>query len=205
MIKAIAFDYGGVIKINDSDLFSDIAKYLNITREEFSKEYFTLNHLFNTQEKSYEDVITLIISKFNDSKEAKDYILNLMKENHSKYHLNDELIDIIKDLKNRDYKIALLSNNSIKLKEILIQDGISDLFDVVVISAEVGCQKPQPEIFNILFKKLELEPSEVIFIDDTMKSLESADKIRYIPVLYINNKTLKSELSSILGFSRQTF
>lgn len=199
MIKALAFDYGGVIKINDRDLFSDIAKYLNITREDFSKEYFSLNHLFNTQDKSYEEVITLIISKFNDSKEAKDYILNLMKENHSKYHLNNELIDIIKDLKKKDYKIALLSNNSIKLKEKLVEDGISDIFNVVVISAEVGCQKPQPEIFDILFNKLEMKPNEVIFIDDTFKSLEGADKIGYIPVLFKDNESLRLELSDILG------
>lgn len=199
MIKAIALDYGGVIKINDSDLFNDIAQYLNITREELSREYFSLNHLFNTQERSYEDVMKLVISKFNDSKEANDHILNLMKENHSKYHLNDELIDIIKDLKNKNYKIALLSNNSIKLKEILIQDDISDLFDVVVISAEVGYQKPQPEIFDILFKKLELEPNEVIFVDDTFKSLENADKIGYTPVLYKDNESLKMELSNILS------
>jgi epoxide hydrolase-like predicted phosphatase len=199
MIKGIAFDYGGVIKINDEDLFSNIAKYLDISREEFSKEYFSLNHLFNTQDKSYEDVISLIISKFNDSKEAKDYILNLMKENHSKYHLNDELIDTIKDLKNKDYKIALLSNNSIKLKEKLIEDGISDIFDVIIISAEVGCQKPQPEIFDILFKKLELNPSEVVFIDDTLKSLEGADKIGYIPILYKDNETFKSELFNIIN------
>jgi epoxide hydrolase-like predicted phosphatase len=198
MIKAIAFDYGGVIKINDNDLFSDIANYLNISREEFSKEYFSLNHLFNTQGKSYEEVISLIIYKFNNSDEAKNHILNLMKENHSKYHLNDELIEVIKDLKNRDYKIALLSNNSIKLKEGLIKDGISDLFDVVVISAEVGCQKPQPEIFDILFKKLELEPKEVVFIDDTFKSLEGADKIGYIPVLFKDNQSFKFDLSNIL-------
>ncbi len=199
MIKAIAFDYGGVIKINDGDLFNDIAKYLNITREELNKEYFSLNHLFNTQEISYEDVMTLVISKFNDSDEAKDYILNLMRENHAKYYLNDELIDFIKELKNKDYKIALLSNNSSKLREVLIKDGISDLFDVVVISAEVGCQKPQPKIFDILFKKLELEPNEVVFIDDTLKSLEGADKIGYIPVLFKDNESLKTELSNTLS------
>lgn len=66
MIKGIVFDYGGVIKINDEDLFSNIAKYLDISREEFSKEYFSLNHLFNTQNKSYEDVMAMVISKFND-------------------------------------------------------------------------------------------------------------------------------------------
>ena len=198
MIKVIAFDYGGVIKLNDNDLFSNIAKYLNISREDFSKEYFSLNYLFNAQDKSYEDVITLIISKFNDSKEARDYILNLMKENHSKYHLNNELIDTIKDLKNKDYKIALLSNNSIKLKEKLMEDGISDIFDVVIISGEVGYQKPQPEIFDILFKKLRVGPNEVIFIDDSLKSLEGADKIGYMPVLYKDNETLKTELSNLL-------
>jgi putative hydrolase of the HAD superfamily len=199
MIKAIAFDYGGVIRINDNDLFGDIAKYLNITIEELNKEYFSLNHLFNTQDKSYEDVFALVISKFNPSKEARDYVLKLTKENHSKYHLNNELIDIIKDLKNKDYKIALLSNNSIKIKNELTEDGIFDIFDVIIISAEVGYQKPQPEIFNILFKKLELKSDEVIFIDDTSKSLEGADKIGYIPILYKDNETFKSELFNILN------
>jgi epoxide hydrolase-like predicted phosphatase len=199
MIKAIAFDYGGVIRINDEDLFGKIAKYLNITREEFSKEYFSLNYLFGIQDKSYEDVMALIISKFNDSKEAKDYILDLTKENHSKYHLNNELINIIKDLKNRNYKIVLLSNNSIKLKEELIKDGIADLFDEIIISAEVGFQKPQPEFFEILFKKMKVRPEEVIFIDDTLKSLEGANQIGYIPILYKDNQSLKSDLLKILN------
>jgi len=199
MIKAVTFDYGGVIRINDEDLFNNIAKYLKISREDFNKEYFSLNYLFNTQDKSYEDVISLVISKFNDSKEARDYVLNLTKENHSKYHLNDRLIVVIKNLKNKNYKIALLSNNSIKLKEELIKDGIADLFDVVIISAEVRCQKPEPEIFDILFKKLELEPNEVIFVDDTLKSLEGADKIGYIPIFYENNDKLINDLSNILG------
>jgi len=198
MIKAITFDYGGVIRINNEDLFNNIAKYLNISREEFSKEYFSLNHLFNTQGKSYEDVIALIISKFNNSKEAKNYILKLTKENHSKYHLNNELIGIIQDLKNKDYKIALLSNNSVELKQRLVEDGIFDLFDVIIISAEVGYQKPEPEIFDVLFKKLDLKSDEVIFVDDTLKSLEGANKIGYIPILFEDNENLKNELSKLL-------
>lgn len=194
MIKAIAFDYGGVIRVNDEDLFDNITKYLNITREDFNKEYFSLNYLFNTQDKSYEDVMSLVISKFNDSKETRDYIFKLTKENHGKYHLNDGLVEIIKDLKIKDYKIALLSNNSIKLKDALLKDGISDLFDEVIISAEVGFQKPQPEIFDILFRKLNLSPNEVVFIDDTLKSLEGFDKIGYMPILYKDNKQLLRDL-----------
>lgn len=199
IIKAIAFDYGNVILINDVDLFDEIAKYLKIDKEEFRNQYNTYNHLFNTQNRTYEEVMTLIISKFNDSNEAKDHISNLIKKNHNSYYLNIELINVIKELKNKNYKIAMVSNFSIDLKEKLKKDGIYDLFDEVVISAEVGFQKPQPEIFGVLFKRLGLEPKEVIFIDDTPRSLEGADKIGYIPILYKNNESLKQELSNILS------
>ena len=198
MIKALAFDYGGVIKINSGNLFDDIVKYLNITREEFNNEYFSLNHLFNVKGEKYEDVILLAVSKFNNSDQAKSHVLNLIQENYKKFNLNLELIQTIKELRERGYQIALLSNNSTQIKKSLIQDNIYKLFDVVIISAEVGYQKPQPEIFEILFKKLEVEPSQVIFIDDTPKSLENANSIGYIPVLYKNNHALKIELSKLL-------
>jgi HAD superfamily hydrolase (TIGR01509 family) len=198
MIKAIVFDYGGVIKINSSDLIADICDYLKINKEDWRREYFAVNHLFNVENKSFEEVFLLVVSKFDNSEETKKYILNLLKDNKGKYYLNDELISIIKDLKSRDYIIALLSNNSIGLREKLTEEGITDLFDQIIVSAEVGYQKPQPEIFQILFNKLGLMPEEVVFIDDSTRSLEGADKIGYVPILYKNNEIFKSELSIIL-------
>ena len=199
MIKAITFDYDGVIKMKEGDIFGDICNYLNIKREDWEREYFLVNHLINTNQKSVAEVISSVVLKFTDNKELETGVLDLIKNHKNIYYLNDELIEFIKDLKDRDYKVALLSNNSIKLKQRLIEDGIADLFDWVIISAEVGYQKPQPEIFDLLFKKLEVEPSEVVFIDDSLRSLEGADQIGYIPVLFKDNETLKSELSKILG------
>lgn len=199
MIKVIAFDYGGVIKINDSDLIADICEYLNISKEDWHKEYFKINHLANTQNVSFEEVFKIVTSKFNDSEEARNHVLDLMKYNKGKYHLNNELVDIIKELRSNGYKTALLSNNSIELRQRLKDDGIIDIFDGIIISAEVGLQKPQPGMFQILFDKLEVKPNEVVFIDDTLKSLEGADDIGYIPVLYKDNESLKLELSNILG------
>lgn len=199
MIKAITFDYGGVIKINDSDLIADICEYLNISKEDWHKEYFKINHLANTQNVSFEDIFTMVTSKFSKSEEAKNHVLGLMKSNKGKYHLNDELVSIIKELRNKGYKTALLSNNSIELRQRLKDDGIIDIFDGIIISAEVGLQKPQPGIFDILFKKLELKPDELVFVDDTLRSLEGAESIGYIPVLYKDNESLKLELSNILS------
>jgi len=198
MIKAITFDYGGVIKLSENDLIGDICNYLNVDRASFQEEYFKVNHLANVDNKSFSHIFVLVASKFNDSEKTKKGVLNIIEKNKDKSHLNDELIKIIKFLKNREYKIALLSNNSIDLKERLLKDKIIDLFDNIVISAEVGCQKPQPEIFNILFKELGLKPNEVVFIDDTPRSLEGADKIGYTPILFKDNKTFKKDLSNIL-------
>lgn len=201
MIKAVVFDYGGVVKINEQDLIKDISEYLKISKEDYLREYFKVNNMFNIEGRGFEEVTLLLVSKFDNSEKVKEHMLKLLKENESKYHLNIELIEIIKELKNKNHKIALLSNNSLELRQKLEEDNILDLFDEIVISAEVGCQKPQPEIFDILFKKLELNPNEVIFVDDTPKSLEGADKIGYIPVLYKDNESLKLELSDLINIA----
>ena len=44
MIKAIAFDYGGVIEITDTGLMQKIADSLRISLEDWTKEYRTLNY-----------------------------------------------------------------------------------------------------------------------------------------------------------------
>jgi epoxide hydrolase-like predicted phosphatase len=197
MIKAIAFDYGGVIELTEGDLFKEITQYLNVARENWDKVYFSLNHL--NMVKKGEEVLALVAKEFHASDTQISYIKNLTIE-HSKKgkKINEELINIIKKLKKKNYKIALLSNNSVELRQRLTDQNIIDLFDTVVISSEVGHQKPKPEIFNVLFNKLEVNSNEVIFIDDTKQSLFNASSIGYTPILYIDNQKLEEELSKIL-------
>lgn len=197
MIKAIAFDYGGVIELREGDLFKEIVQYLNVTRENWDRVYFSLNHL-NMVKKGGE-VLALTAEKFHASDVQISYIKNLTIEHNKKdKKINKELLDIIKELKKKNYKIALLSNNSVELRQKLIDQNIIDLFDTIIISSEVGHQKPQPEIFEILFDKLGVHSNEVIFIDDTSQSLLNANDIGYIPLLYVNNEKLKKDLLNLL-------
>src|SRR3989344_5202783 len=173
MIKAIAFDYGGVIESREGDLFKEITQYLNVTRENWDKVYFSFNHL--NMVKKGEEVLALVAKEFYASDVQISYIKNLTIEHKKDKKINEELINIIKKLKKK-YKIALLSN----------------------ISSEVGHQKPQPEIFEVLFNKLGVNSNEVIFIDDTKQSLFNASIIGYTPILYTDNQKLEEELSKIL-------
>ncbi|MFA6274452.1 MAG: HAD-IA family hydrolase [Candidatus Paceibacterota bacterium] len=197
MIKAIAFDYGGVIETIDGGLRSQIADYLKVDKKKWSEVYFSLNYLCNLGKNSYEELYALVARELGASDKQVDYIHELMKKNRNTRALNEELIEIIKDLKKKNYQIGLISNNYIGLRQELIDYKIIDLFDSIVVSSEVGCQKPQPEIFEILFKELKVKSNEVIFVDDSMSSLVGAENIGYIPILYKNNGQLKEELNKL--------
>jgi HAD superfamily hydrolase (TIGR01509 family) len=50
-------------------------------------------------------------------------------------------------------------------------------FDVVVLSYEVGCIKPDPEIFRITLRKLGARPEEALFVDDRAVNVAAAEKV----------------------------
>lgn len=197
-IKAIAFDYGGVIETINKGLISDIATYLGTTETEWDKVYYSLIYLFHTNQRTWEEVAALVAKKFNASDAQIEHMQEMIKENRATRKIDWKLVEMIKGLKDKKYKIGLLSNNYIELRQELINLGLIDLFDAIVISAEVGCYKPHPEIFKILFDKLGVKSSEVVFIDDTSKSLAGAADIGYVPILYVNIEQLKKDLAKIL-------
>ncbi len=199
MIKAIGFDYGGVIVIREGNLFAEITKYLKVNIEDFERVYFSLNHLHNVGEGSGDETVFLTAREFNATDEQIEHIKTLILKIRKTKKINYELLEIIKNLRSKNYKIGLLSNNSVDLNQKIIDQDLGDFFDVVVISSEVGYQKPQPEIFNILAEKLDIDVTELIFIDDTPKSLEGAENIGYTPILYIDNDILKKDISLLSG------
>ncbi len=197
MIKAIAFDYGGVVEIKDGDIIQEIADYLHVPKSNWQSVYYTLNHLSNVGNKSWKDTATLVAEKFGATDIQISHIQNLIKEDGKTRRVNSELVEIIKGLRNNNYKIALLSNNVTELRQRLENQNMINLFDEVIISAEVGHQKPSPEIFEHLFKRLDIKADEIVFVDDTEKSLEGAEKIGYVPILFKGNQKLKEELEKL--------
>ena len=200
MIKAIAFDYGGVIETMDStykELHQKIANYLQVTPENWLEMYHSLNHLSATGKSNYQEVYALTAKKLGASDVQIAHIHEMNEENYKTRKINLELIEIIKDLRSKNYKIGLISNNNIKLRQEMIDQNIINYFNAVIVSAEVGCLKPQPEIYNILFKELSVSSHEVIFVDDSSRPLQGAKDVGCIPVLYTNNKQFIEDLSAL--------
>lgn len=151
MIKAIVFDWGGVIETIEGGLIKKISQYLNVGEEDWNEVYYSLIYLFHTNQSSWEGVASLVAKNFNATNEQISHMQDMIKENRATRKINQELIKIIKNSKNKNYKIGLLSNNYVELRKEIQDLGLASLFDAIVISAEVGFYKPQPEIFQIMF------------------------------------------------------
>lgn len=86
------------------------------------------------------------------------------------------------------YRLGLLSNfdDAATGHEIMHDTGIRELFDVVVISAELGLRKPHREIFRHTLDALGLKPGEVLFVGDTPHEDVLGAKRMGIHVAWIN-------------------
>ena len=194
--KAVGFDYGGVIAgIPSSEFNRRITELLNVTPEAYETIYFKNNHLLNHDTLSTE----MFWSKVLDEMERFDKLDDLLRflKSLNQHEINKDILSLAKHLKIIGYKIGILSNNTLEGVERMRSAGLMELFDVVAVSTEIGFSKPSPKAFDIFIEKLNILPDELVFIDDTAKSLESAKEIGYQPVEYIEFKKLQDELSGI--------
>jgi putative hydrolase of the HAD superfamily len=77
----------------------------------------------------------------------------------------------------------------------------TDLFDATVISGEVGLHKPQPEIFLLACKRLDVEPSESVFVDDLRENCAGAEAGGMTSVLHRDPAHTVTRLEELLGVS----
>ncbi|MCH4886222.1 HAD-IIIA family hydrolase [Acidaminobacter sp. JC074] len=77
-----------------------------------------------------------------------------------------EVIETLEVLKNRGYKLAIVSNaDSIDVMH-WQTSPLAGLFDETIFSYEVGCLKPDPMIYQTALERLGCKPDECIFIGD---------------------------------------
>ena len=112
--------------------------------------------------------------------------------------LNIQLADLIRSLRGR-YKIGLLSNAWSNMRQVLDERfHVADLFDELIISAEVGLAKPDPRIYRLAVQRLNVQPSETVFIDDMLKNVEAARLEGLHAIQYLDFEQMLAELNPLL-------
>ncbi len=78
---------------------------------------------------------------------------------------------------------------------------LAELFDAVVISAEVGLHKPEPEIYLLASKRLGVEPQQCVFIDDLRENCTGAEAVGMTAILHRDVAASVARLEELLGFT----
>lgn len=91
--------------------------------------------------------------------------------------LYDETMEIINELKNKGYKVGLLSN--LRLMDYKrYEEQIKKInFDYLFLSYEIKCIKPSSDIYLQVIDALNCEADNIIFFDDNQKNVNGAKKL----------------------------
>ena len=169
-VKAIIFDaYGTLFDVNSAaekckdkigDKWESFANFWRTTQ----LEYTWLRSLMERHKDFWqvtEDSLDKSMKAFNIDLSMKDELLNLYKV-LSPYK---EVPETLKTLKEKKFKLAILSNGTPSLlNELVKSNNLDNLFDDIFSIEEVGIYKPSSKVYDIPIKKYQIEKSEVAFL-----------------------------------------
>jgi putative hydrolase of the HAD superfamily len=92
------------------------------------------------------------------------------------------VVAAVRAVGDRGFKTGLISNSwSTSHYDRKLLD---ELFDAVVISADVGLHKPQPEIYRVAAERIAEPPGSCVFVDDLRENCEGAEAVGMTTILH---------------------
>ena len=169
-IKAIIFDaYGTLFDVNSAaekckdkigDKWEPFANFWRTTQ----LEYTWLRSLMRRHKDFWqvtEDSLDKSMKAFNIDSSMKNELLNLYKI-LSPYK---EVSETLKALKEKKFKLAILSNGTPSLlNELVKSNNLNNLFDDIFSIEEVGVYKPDSKVYDIPVKKYKIKKDEIAFL-----------------------------------------
>ena len=169
-IKAIVFDaYGRLFDVNSAaekcidkigDKWEPFANFWRTTQ----LEYTWLRSLMKRHKDFWqitEDSLDKSIKAYDIDPSMKNELLNLYKV----LSPFKEVPETLKILKEKDFKLAILSNGTPSLLDELVKsNNLNDLFDDIFSIEEVGIYKPDSKVYDLPIKKYKNEKNEVAFL-----------------------------------------
>jgi len=86
------------------------------------------------------------------------------------WRLEPGALELLQDLRGAGLRLGIISNFDLRLREILKHVGVLDLFEQIIVSSQVGAEKPSPRIFEEALRRFAVEPAELLHVGDEEKA-----------------------------------
>ena len=199
-VKAIIFDaYGTLFDVNSAaekckgkigNKWENFANYWRTTQ----LEYTWLRSLMKKHKDFWqitEDSLDKSMKVFNIDNSMKNELLNLYKVLSTFPEVNE----VLKKLKEKKYKIAILSNGTPSLLNDLVKsNNLDNIFDDIFSIEQVGIYKPDAKVYNIPIQKYKIKNDEIVFLSANTWDISGGGNFGYNTVWVNRNSNVFDNL-----------
>ncbi len=200
MINTVIFDIGMVlVYFRWKELFADLG---------FEGEKFDIiadatvhNPWWNEFDKGGMTIEEIVDKYAEKAPQYKDDIAKIYEHNDEFVTLYDYAIPWIQELKERGYKVYILSNWSEPVYEANKDTHLRFMkyVDGAVMSYREGIIKPAREIYQLICDRYDIDPKCAVFLDDNAANIEGARAFGLNAIHFKNYEQAKQELEEMLA------
>jgi epoxide hydrolase-like predicted phosphatase len=196
-IRAVFFDFGGVIlRTEYQSPRQGLAERFNMDYEEIEKVVFgsesarraSLGEI--TEEAHWLEVLKRLGQPASEMKAFQDVFFGGDV-------IDRELVHFIRSLRGRVHT-GLISNAWSGLRDYLAKEKLTDLFETLVLSAEVAVIKPDERIFTLALERAGVRPTEAVLLDDFPVNIEGCEKVGMKGILFNDPPKALAQLEELL-------
>ena len=199
-IKAIVFDaYGTLFDVNSAaekckgkigDKWEGFANFWRTTQ----LEYTWLRSLMKRHKDFWqvtEDSLDKSMKTFSIDSSMKNELLDLYK----KLSPYSEVKGVLSSLKEKKYKLAILSNGTpTLLNELVKSNNLENIFDDLFSIEEVGIYKPDSKVYDMPIKKYQIKVDEIAFLSANTWDVSGGGNYGYNAIWVNRNKNIFDNL-----------
>ncbi len=196
-LRALFFDFGGVLVRTEYQAPRQrLAEQFGMDYEDIEKVVFGSPSASRasvgevTEEEHWQNVMKLLKLPADETERVKS-------EFFGGDVVDRAFLEFIRSLKPK-YKIGLISNAWDGLRAYIEREKFADVFDAMIISAEVRAAKPDPKIYQIALEQLQVKPKEAVFVDDLPANIEGCERLGMKGIRFTDAESVLKQLKAIL-------
>lgn len=196
-IRAVFFDFGGVIMRTEYQApRQKLAERFNMDYDEIDKAVFNSDSARRASigEISEDQHWAEVLKRFKQpASETQIFCDHFFGGDVIDHHL----VEYIRSLRG-SFHTGLISNAWSGLRDLLAKEKLLDLFDTVIISAEVRAVKPSAKIYELALDQAKVSAGEAVFVDDMAANVEACEKIGMTGILFNDPEKSLNRLNHVL-------
>ena len=164
-----------------------------------------VKNLFRNDPEALKDLRGLETGTLTEDEFEREFGERLGLENHERLIDSmfrgmkpmDSMVRAVRELRSSGVRTGLVSNSwSVDHYD---RDLLAELFDDIVISAEVQLHKPQPEIYELASERIGVPPGGCLFVDDLRENCEGAEAVGMTAIRHKEPEQTIARLGKLTG------